>query len=407
MAAWDITALDGTLKYMYPEAVHQDLTYRQQAIMPFLKRILRPAGGKQQNFQVETYASESSRFCKESPTLITPTVGQFAEGSVTLKNMYTRQYMGQSAIDDSKNDKSAIVNLAVWLPKRLTREHAFKIARNAWCENGVLATCGTTTASTTVVLASNANMRRFVRGMIVDIVNTTDAIKVTNGDSVTISSVDEVNKKIVIDGSGVTTDSADGVCIEDEDYDSGGGVYATYCWNSLPTLIGTGDVHGIVVATYPEFKSYVSTSVGTLSQAKMQKIVNEIEAKHQGGINVIYASPEALVKYGDLLIGDMRYDPKDFKKMIGGYPTNMVYSGGAQGYIPIVKDALMPEDEMYFINESAFRVFNSAWLKWFDADGNYIHRVSGTFDYELLYYSRADMAIINRLGSGKATGITV
>jgi len=67
----------------------------------------------------------------------------------------------------------------------------------------------------------------------------------------------------------------------------------------------------------------------------------------------------------------------------------------------------MPLDEIYLINWDSLVFFNSAWMQWFDRDGAIMHREQGYMNYELLFYSRGELGITNRIGCAVLTGISI
>jgi hypothetical protein len=343
----------------------------------------------------------------EDADLPTPVGPEYKAGYDNLRTVSTRQYLTQESLDDSANDLGAIAQMATRIPYEVAKMHAFHIARNAWCSLGKLAVCGTTSSSATVVLATNSNLRRFHYGMVVDVVDTGSGAYAEHAADRSITAITEATPSITISGATLSTNSNDVVVVSNEHYDAGSTNYGTRAWNGIPDIVGTGDIHQITVSSYPEYQAKVGSSTGALTLAKMQAIVDEVEMKSEMGLDAIVTSPEVIQKYADILIPDIRYDPSALKRMEGGQPTNLFYRGGALGSIPIIKDGLCAKDEMYFINWSCFRMFTSAWLKWFAGDGSRLSRRSNKLGFETTYYSRGQLVGINRKGLGKLTGITI
>ena len=401
------TVMADVFKVRYPREVIADLGFRQQAILPFLEKIRGKYGGKNYSFTILTHRGHDTQYYPEDGTLATPTAEEYKRGYLDPTNIVTRQNLYQSVISDSADSEGSLFNVLVELPRRIAKNHAFAIANHAWAHDslGALAVCGTTSSSTTVQLDDQANTRKFFRGMIVDICTASTGTATTNGDSVTISAIDDDNKTITISGSGVTTSSAESVYLQDSHSET-----TPYVWNSIPTLVGTGNVHNIDTSSYPEFVSYANTNTGTLTFAKIQAMVDWIEARHEGGNKglVMYASPEVIIKYADILLPDQRrLDLADMKKFIGGYPTTMYYSGGTIGIIPILKDNLMPTDELFLLSPDAFRLYTPAWWEWFPPTGRHLIPSDTTLGYELRFFSRGNLGIHDRSGTGKLQAITI
>ena len=172
-------------------------------------------------------------------------------------------------------------------------------------------------------------------------------------------------------------------------------------------LVGTGNVCNVTVSSYPEYASKVYSSTGTLTLAKIQAAVDYVEGHAEGKLTALHTSPEVIIKYADIFLGDVRLTQGELANVKMGYPTKLAYRGGSMGLIPIEKDHLAPTDEIYLVNWDSMRFYNSAFMKWFDEDGTYLHREQGYMNYELLFYSRGDLGIHNRKGCASLTGITV
>ena len=394
------------LKVNYPEPVVQDLTYRQQAILPFLKKWRKDAGGKNQSFSIETYRSETGRYVAENTAQKTPAGNQYKRGYVDMCTVYQRQYLTQEAIDDSAGggDKALFAAVAK-VPKDVSRDHAFHIACNAWALDvgGALATCIATTGSTTINLAATSNMRKFYRGQIIDVKNATTGADV-HADC-TISAVSEKNKTIT-QGTSATTTTAHSIYIQDEAYGVSS-VLTGYGAYPIPVLVGTGNACNITASSYPEWASYLNDATGSLTLAKIQAAVDWVEARCETKMTTMFASPEVIIKYADILLPDVRYKPEDLGRWEAGYPTTLFYRGGTMGIIPIIKDAIMPTDELYIIADNAITNYSTAWLKWFAGDGSQFSRVSGVLTYEMTLYSRHNLAIPARQATAKLQAISI
>uniref|UniRef100_A0A6M3XKR2 Putative capsid protein n=1 Tax=viral metagenome TaxID=1070528 RepID=A0A6M3XKR2_9ZZZZ len=409
MAYYDIAStLPNVLMVRYPEKHIADLGYRQQAILPFINKVRQKYGGKNFSFTIMTHRGHDTQFYPENGTLVTPTAEQYMRGYLDPTTIVTKQILTQEAISDSDDANGSLFKAIVELPKRIAKNHAFHIANHAWALDslGKLATCGTTSAASVIVLATTANTRKFYRGMIVDVKLSSTGVVSGDLDSCTIIAVADpfaTSKSITLDTTTGTTTSSHGVYMQDC-----ASSLTPYSWNSIPTLVGTGTVHSISTSTYPEFKSYTNADTGTLTLAKIQQMVDWVEAFHEktGESLVMYVPPEVLIKFGDLLIADVRYTQENLKRIEGGYPTDIYYRGGSMGLIPIMKDNLMPIDEIFLLAPSAFRFYATAWWEWFDKGGSKFIPES-TLGYGVRFFSRGNMGIVDRSGTGKLQVINI
>jgi hypothetical protein len=409
MSYYDIaTTMTDVLMVRYPVKDIADLGYRQQAILPFINKVRGKYGGKTYSFTIMTHRGHDTQFYAEGGTLVTPTAEQYKRGSLEPQTLVTKQILTQEAISDSSDSNGSLFSAIAELPKRIAKNHAFAIANNAWALDslGMLCQCGVTAAASQIVLSSTANTRKLFRGMVIDIKTSSTGVATTSGDTCTIIALSDpfaTSQYCTIATSTPTTTALMGVYLQDC-----ASTLTPYVWNSIPTLVGTGSVHDIDPATYHEFKSYVNTDTGTLTLGKIQQMVDWVEAFHEGAAKglVMYASPEVIIKYGDLLIADIRYTQENLKRIEGGYPTDIYYRGGSMGLIPIMKDNLMPKDEIFLLSPDAFHFYASAWWEWFNKGGTKFIPES-TLGYGLRFFSRGNMGIKDRSGTGKLQAINI
>lgn len=404
------TQFASALKYYYPNEVMQELCYRNHNILKYLNKVKALGGGRQDMWSINTYPSDGSRACAETDALKTPVAPQYTDAYVTPKTRYTRRFVSSAVLDDSRTRETAIIQAINKFPTEIAEEHSFANARNLWYTGsasyyGGIGMCSTTSASYVVSVETNFNFNRIFRGMKIDVKDQygDDA---TNAGSLTISDYSEANCTITVATTAITTTSANVIGIEDEITGSSS-TYGSNAWNSLPLLVGEGNVCNVTVSSYPEYKAKVYSSVGTLGLGDIQAAVDWVEAHSKGKFTVLHASPQVIVKYADIFLGDVRLSQDDLARVTIGYPGQLLYRGGSMGLLPIEKDHLMPKDEIYCINWDSIRFLNSAYMKWFDEDGSIFHREAGYLNYELLFYSRGDLAVYNRNANAALTGISI
>lgn len=408
--SYNLTAVSDLLKRQYPEKDLPDLSYRQQAVTPLLRKIRKNLKGKDWTFPILVARGDDTRATAEGGTLITPVSDLFTAGFLNPRTITTRQFMTFEAIKDTNGDDYSFFEVASDLPKRLATNQEFHIARQVWSPDafGAIAICGTTNNSTTVNLDANTNMNRIVRQMKIDIRNrTTGEAVVTN---VTVLNYSEANKTITISGSAVSTSSSHAVYVAGETFASGGAIQS-YCMNPFPALIGDGNLHNISVSSYPEWVSYVNSNTSTLTLAKIQAMVDWCEARFEDYKNgskglLMFVPPAILAKFADLILGDRRLTKEEMETLEIGYPTNLVYRGGSMGNIAVIKDNLMPINEIFLINPNALRFWTTAHYEYFDLHGSIFLPGDTTNAYEVRLLTRGNTAIIPRPSCGKLQAIT-
>lgn len=383
--------------------------WRRESIMRDMKAVRRDFSGKEPSFLIETYPGEEGVFQAESATLNTaPTDEGYTRGYFSFKTMISKRHVSVEALEDGRDVAGSLVRPMKQLPKAVIDNQVFHLSRNAWCDEGKIAVCATTTSSATLLLNTKSNMRRFKRRMTIDCIDSADgASAAAQIDSEQILTVTEGTAPSVTVTSTATLDTNDVICFEDESYDNSDN-YGTRAWNGLPNLVGTGDVCNVTTSTSPEYRSKVDTSTGTLTLQKMQDVVDWIEARSPNPISKIYMSPEVAGKYGGLLIPDIRFTDKLLNRMEGGQVgTNLFFKGGSMGTIPIQRDPLMPKDEIFFITWPSFQLATTAFLKWMNLSGTMFHFAGTTLAWILVMYSRGELGVLQRNCNGKMTGVTI
>jgi hypothetical protein len=149
--------------------------------------------------------------------------------------------------------------------------------------NGVIATCGVTAASTTVVLASTTTrtqMKQLYRegGMRVDI--GTVANPISEAQDREVESVDYANKTIEISGAAVDSAGTDFVFRTGNggDSDASGQIDdGQFELTGIQTAIDDSDtLHGLTVAAVPSWSSFVDDNGGTLRAYSEQIVADAI-----------------------------------------------------------------------------------------------------------------------------------
>ena len=182
---------------------------------------------------------------------------------------------------------------------------------------GILSMCGTTGASLTVQLASTANMEFYVEGMHVDIVLAADGVAITSGADRVIQSVDEENKRIVLDAAGgvVTTDDTHGVVRQ--------GSYGAEMTGLSSIVSATADIYGVQTALQRRWKAHVKSSFGAFSVVKLSKEIMAAKVKSGKFIDTIVTNPDMMGQYWYQLTGTKTFDhavgPTAPKKLAAGY----------------------------------------------------------------------------------------
>lgn len=275
--------------------------------------------------------------------------------------------------------------------------------------NGVMATCGTTAASTTVQLlaasTSAAQMRHFYVGRRVDI--GTVASPQTIAADRQITAVDATNKTITISGAAVSTTSGTHFVFNSN---SGGASDNSGTQDDgqsemtgLQTIMSTTAVlHTLNPSTEPIWKAQVDSNSGTLrpmSESKLDLLLlnNQIEAGET--VSAFISNVGAFVAGKAILSAYQRnVDTLDFKGGFKGIkwstPGVSGINGGEVGWFA---DFDCPANTLYGVNFDKLVCHQIAegW-DWMQDDGAILSRVSGQLAYEAILYTSMELACVQR-----------
>lgn len=128
---------------------------------------------------------------------------------------------------------------------------------------------------------------------------------------------------------------------------TGSGTNAT-CLDGLSAMINsTGTYQGLATASDNSWKSYLMSTPGTLGTVTIQGAMNNayFAANKTGACHWIVVNVPAFLTYGQSLVGNVRFQPKD---MLWGGWTGLAFMGGNAN---ILLDYDCPDDRIHFLSE--------------------------------------------------------
>lgn len=165
----------------------------------------------------------------------------------------------------------------------------------------------------------------------------------------------------------------------------------------LGALVGTQDLFNVKTADYPIWKSIINANAGTarpLSEGLMIKMTDDVRVN--GGVtSLILTSLGVRRAYFALLTQQRRYtNTKEF----GGGMTGLAFNNGRE--IPVVEDVDCPVGTMYFLDESAFKVYRDKDWSWLDKDGGIWKWVQNKDSFEAVMKQYWQIGIDRRNAQG-------
>jgi hypothetical protein len=284
-------------------------------------------------------------------------------------------------------------------------EHGDFLNRIMFNEAGYQATCASCSTAT-FTLATGTNMNQWYIGQKVDIRLKSDGTEDDGKLGTTISAIDKSAYTITTADaptSAAGIDSTHGVCTAGAVETSGTTVYLPH---GLPTLIGTGTLHGVNTSTYPEFKSVVhDISSAEVELDDIQYVIDEIELHSHGKLGAIWMSDDLYRRIQFKIIEPQTYRTPG-EGLAGTGP--IAYRGRSKQTLPIyVLSYCHPANAMYFLDYSAIDIYHAAWMEWANEDGSYLHKVSGYRIYECSLGTELQTMVRYRMRLGKITSAKI
>ncbi len=309
---------------------------------------------------------------------------RYIDAEFTPKYNWGTVALSQVLMELTRNNDGSWVRALTNETKGMVTDLAVDMNRQCYGDGtGLLETCGTTSASTTVQLASTAAMKHLRVNMVVDILVKATGATGSGGTNLTISAIDKTNKTITV-SSAVTTDSTYGVYRA-----SAYGLEIT----GLAGVISDSTTYGGIDPTDPGMEFWAATVLhnnGTnraLTQVLMQTAFDgPFEAMGEEP-NLIITSVGCRRAYFDLLASMKRFtNTLEFE---GGFKA-VDFDGR-----PLVVDPAAPNNTFWFINDNELEFAQAGPPGWMDDDGNLL-KYDGNKGYKATYYWFSEMVTSKR-----------
>ena len=347
----------------------------------------------------------------EGGTLPTAANQSYATVPVPVRYVYGRIQLSGPTIKQAVTDRGAFIDALDAEMEGIKKDAMKDVNRQLWgTSNGVIAQCGTTTTSATVVLASTTGstaLRQlfFDGGMVVDI--GTVASPTTVASARTITSVDETNKTIAISGAAVTTSASHFV------FRSGAGGASSNTGQpgdgqieltGLQTIVDdTAVLHTINPSSQPKWKSYVNSNSGTNRSITETLITGSImkTLTNSGKKPSLLVSAEGVnLAISNLLLSLKRN--MEQTQLKGGYAGIQFYSPSVSGKGDEAPTALYadfdcPNNRLYGINPEVLTYHQVGdGFQFMDLDGAVMNRKPDVDAYEATLYAYGELACRQR-----------
>jgi len=384
MAGFDYgTAATPILKEVYLPAM-QELLNNSTPLLKVLEKETHAVEGG--NFVIAIHRGRNAAAGigrAEDATLPTADYQRYVRAIVPIKRLYSRIRVSGQAVAATKSNKGSFVR-ALESEMKGVMEDTKRSFNRQLNGDGTGAQGYWTTADDTGPAATvddglgNGNSYVFdalgPTAKTYDLIDASDnATKV--GDSIVVTRGARAATNVAVSFTGTVSGSADGDYLVNEDSlgQEMTGIQAIISASNPPLL--TGGLHGLTVASYPEWVAQVIGSDSSrvdLSFESMQQLISQIVSESgvdEREIKLWHCHPSMRDTYAKLCRDERVF--QNNVKLDGGWET-VAYNGK-----PIAVDVQCRRNAMYLVTPSSMSIAQMAPLDWIDKDGSVFYRISG------------------------------
>lgn len=374
--ALDLTAAAGALKKFYLPGVRNQIN-NKTILLEQIERGSEHVEGDNWVLSLQVLRNSGVGARGENDTSPTAGAQKYVQATGAVKEIRGRIQITLRVIKAMASNKGSFVRAVDSEMKGITNDVQRDVNRQvAGTSDGVIATCGVTTAAVLVVLAATtpkSAMRQLEVGMVIDI--GTLATPTTIASARTITANDPVGKTITISGAVVTTSAAHFIFRSG----AGGNAPQLETFGLQTNVKDTGVLYGVDPATYPNWASFVKDAAsGPINDPLLEEGMDEVDLRGGEELDLWYASYGVFREYGNYL-SVMKRAPQtvDLK---GGHKALSIVSGG--GSASITRDRDIPDGTAFGLNtKHLFAPEMSDW-EFMDDDGAVLSRVANSTAYE-------------------------
>lgn len=387
-----LTTVDALLKEIYGPRVEDQL----QSEAVGLKRIEKSSegvtttktGGKYVDFPIRVKRNHGTGYRNENEQLPAAKAQGYAEVHVPLKYGYGRVRLTGQVMELAEKDYQSFAST---LDEEMDglKETLAKDSNRIFYKDGsgLLASINDTATSATHAVDSALFLEI---GMQVDVLVRSSGATVQLDTEIT--DIDGLNVTFADSFTGATTQ----------------GVYREGSRNKEPSgletiISATTTLHGVAPGTQRTWKATINGNSGTnraLSEGLMIKQVDD--QRVQGGkVSLILTSLGVRRAYFNLLTQQRRFTGT--KEFAGGF-TGLVFNHGRE--IPVVEDVDHPPNEMDFLDEKHFKIYQSEDWHWARADGTTLKWVHDYDAWEAMMRKYWEIGVARRNAQGRLEDIT-
>lgn len=385
-----LTNADNVLKNYYLDAVAEQLDYKANPFFAKINKTSNYVFGKEIK-KLATYGVNGGIGAgTEDGSLPSATGNNYAQMTLSLKNLYGTIEISDKAIKASENSAGAFANLLTAEMEGLVKSGAINLGRMLFGDgSGVL---GKVVSITDGVITFDA-VENFVEGMVIEFRTPLGAL-IDSAKGRRVIAVDRDEKTVTVSG-----DVLSGSTIAANSFATIQGSYGNELTGLGAIFGGAESLYGLPRTLNSWLSPLVKGSIGSPTGAKLLKMIDEIEERSGSKVNLMLCS------YGvrrSLYSTIGNTQSANIGPEVNGGFTSITYNG-----IPIVADRFCPKGYIYFLNTDDFELHQLCDWQWLSGDdGSVLKQVAGKPVYSATLVKYADLICSKPFGQGLMTGVT-
>ena len=309
----------------------------------------------------------------------------YAQFTLTLKNLFGRIEISDKAVRASQNSAGAFVNLLNAEMDGLLKASKFNFGRMLYGDgSGLIATTVANVGESNDVLTVDS-VRALMEGMTVDVYNASD-VKDTALSGARIIAIDRDSKTVKLSAAASAIGAGYKLYVQGSKGNEITGLEAVF--GDTPTI------YGLARSDYSFLKPYVKNVSGKVTPGALQSAVDVIEEVAGGTVDFIVASFDARRQYVDYLTENRTN--LDYMNLDGGYKA-LSYAG-----VPFVADRFVADGTVYLLNSEDFKLHQLCDWRWLEGEsGSVLHQIPGKASYSATLVKYADLLCARPMGQAK------
>ena len=311
---------------------------------------------------------------------------QYIQFISTLKNLYGTIEISDKSIKASASNAGAFVQLLNDELKMLLKSSQFNLSRMLFTDGtGKLTTCAVNTTTNVLTVDS---VQYLMEGMTIDILNSSGQ-PISGGAGLRILGVDRAQNKIRVSAS-VTTANTDFITVQNSynlELTGLGAIFKT-----------TGNLYGVDRSQHYWMIPHIKDSVGSISDVKIQSVIDYLEDIMGSKVNCLVASPGVRRAYQAYL--------ERTKRNVNTLELKGGFSAIAYVDKPLIKDRFVNAGEMIALDTKQFTIHHMGDWEWLEEDGRILTKVPKHPIWTATLVRYAELICDHPGGQGKLTGIT-